>query len=107
MSLFFVGIILLVFAAFFHLYRYALSEEKNAPPPPPVPVQEEQPRLTEHEVSTESSKLPEGDTKLEEKPKELSQEVPTPKTQADLGVGADNNQNLGSGDLNKSWFQKF
>jgi len=101
MSLFFVGLILLVFAAFFHVYRYGLSEQKNAPPPPPVPVVEEKPKLTEPEVSTESSKLPEGDAVPEEKlePKELAQEVPTPKTQADLGVNADNNPNLGSDNL--------
>jgi len=30
---------------------------------------------------------------------ELAQEIPTPKTQADLGVGADNNTNIGSDDL--------
>ncbi len=103
MSLFFVGIILLVFAAFFHLYRYALSEEKNAPPPPPIPVQEEKPKLPAPDASTEPSKLPEGDTTSEGKPepKELVQKVPTPKTQADLGVGVDNNPNLDSADLNK------
>ena len=106
MSLFFVGIILLVFAAFFHLYRYALSEEKNVPPPPPIPVQEEQPKLPAADVSSEPSKLPE-DTVPEGKPKELAQEVPIPKAQADLGIGADNNPNLDSDDLNKSWFQKF
>jgi len=102
MSLFFVGIILLVFAAFFHLYRYALSEEKIAPPPPPVPAQEEKPELTGPDAS-EPSKLPEGDAAPLEKsePKELAQEVPIPKTDADLGDGADNNPNLGSGDLRK------
>jgi len=98
MSLFFIGIILLVFAAFFHLYRYALSQEKNAPPPPPIPVSEEKPKLAEPEIS-ESGKLSEGDAASEEKPKELTQEVPIPKTQADLGVGVDDNPNLGSDDL--------
>ena len=101
MSLFFVGIILLVFAAFFHVYRYALSEEKNAPPPPPVPVQEEKPKLAEPDAS-EPSKLPEGDTTPEEKPKELTQESSyTKDSTADLGVGADNNPNLGSDDLER------
>ncbi len=102
MSLFFVGIILLVFAAFFHLYRYALSAEKSMPPPPPIPVQEEQPKLPAADVSSEPSKLPE-DTAPEGKPepKELAQEVPIPKAQADLGIGADNNPNPDSGDLNK------
>ncbi|MFQ5497376.1 MAG: cytochrome b N-terminal domain-containing protein [Nitrosopumilus sp.] len=102
-SLFFIGIILLVFAAFFHIYRYAMSQEKNAPPPAPVPVQDEKPKLVEPEVSAEPNKLPEGDSTSEEKPelKEMVPEVPTPKTQADLGVNADNNPNIGSGDLTK------
>jgi ubiquinol-cytochrome c reductase cytochrome b subunit len=67
-----------------------------------VPVQEEKPRLAEPEVSPESNKLPEGDAAPKAKPelKELSPEIPS-KTQADLGVGADNNPNVGSGDLNK------
>ena len=45
-SLFLVGIILLVFAAFFHIYRYAMSQEKNTPPPAPVRVQEDIPEDT-------------------------------------------------------------
>ncbi len=36
LSLFFTGLILLVFAGLFHVYRYALSEAKRPPPPPPV-----------------------------------------------------------------------
>ena len=34
-SLFFIGIILFVFAAFFHVYRYATSQQKNIPPSAP------------------------------------------------------------------------
>ena len=52
--------------------------------------------------SDEPAKLPEGETaseKPEEKP--IAPEVSTPKTQADSGVGADNNPNHGAGDLNK------
>ncbi len=40
LSLFFTGLILIVFAGLFHVYRYALSEAKKAPPPPPVPEPE-------------------------------------------------------------------
>jgi ubiquinol-cytochrome c reductase cytochrome b subunit len=47
-SLFFVGIILLVFAAFFHVYRYAMSQDKNAPPPAPV---QEKPKLVDSNTS--------------------------------------------------------
>ena len=39
--------------------------------------------------------------KEKSEPKELAPEIPTPKTQADLGVGTDTNPNIGSGDLNK------
>jgi len=35
MSLFFAGLILIVFAGMFHVYRYAMSQAKTAPPPPP------------------------------------------------------------------------
>ena len=95
-SLFFIGIILLVFAAFFHVYRYAMSQQKNAPPPAPVPVVEEKPKLAEPEASVEPSKLPEGEGTSNSKPetKELAPEVPAPKTQADLGVGADANPDV-------------
>ena len=98
-SLFFIGIILLVFAAFFHVYRYAMSEEKNAPPPPPVQVEEELPKLIESDVSEKQSKLSEDDSTP--KPKELPLEVSTQKTQADLGGNSDNTTNLNSDDLGK------
>jgi ubiquinol-cytochrome c reductase cytochrome b subunit len=105
-SLFLVGIILLVFAAFFHIYRYALSQQKNAPPPAPVRIVEDFPELSESEVipevtgdsTSETSKLPDDGTS-EEKPKELAPTVPTPK--ADLDIGNNNNSNLGSQDLTK------
>jgi ubiquinol-cytochrome c reductase cytochrome b subunit len=38
LSLFFTGLILLVFAGLFHVYRYAMSEAKRPPPPPPAPA---------------------------------------------------------------------
>jgi len=55
-SLFFIGIILLVFAAFFHVYRYALSQEKNTPPPAPIPVVEEKPKLDSNTIEPEEKK---------------------------------------------------
>jgi ubiquinol-cytochrome c reductase cytochrome b subunit len=83
------------------VYRYAMSQQKNAPPPAPIPVVEEKPKLAEPEVPVEQSKLPEGDTTSDSKPdaKQLSPEVPVPKTQADMGVGTNNNSNVGSNDL--------
>jgi len=44
---------LLVFAAFFHIYRYAMSQEKNAPPPAPVRIVEDLPELSESEEIVE------------------------------------------------------
>jgi ubiquinol-cytochrome c reductase cytochrome b subunit len=106
-SLFLIGIILLVFAAFFHIYRYALSQQKNAPPPAPVRIVEDFPELSESETTPEitadstgeTSKLP--DDNAEEKPKELAPTVPTPTTKADSDIGTNNNTNLGSQDLKK------
>ena len=37
-SLFFAGLILIVFAGMFHIYRYGMSESKKIPPPPPEVV---------------------------------------------------------------------
>ena len=106
-SLFLIGIILLVFAAFFHIYRYAMSQQKNAPPPAPVRIVEDLPELSESEVvpeitvdsTSEASKLSD-DSTSEEKPKELAPTVPTSATKAELDVG-NNNSNLGSQDLTK------
>lgn len=105
-SLFFIGIILLVFAAFFHVYRYSMSEQKNAPPPPPIPIPEEKPKLVEPEISSQTSNLSESDNGVSNvtgKPetKQITQEVPAPKTQADLRANPNNNPNLGSSDLNQ------
>ena len=107
-SLFLIGIILLVFAAFFHIYRYALSQQKNAPPPAPVRIVEDFPELSESEVipevtgdSTSETSTLSDDGTSEEKPKELAPTVPTPTTKADLDIGNNNNSNLGSQDLTK------
>ncbi|MFB5624629.1 MAG: cytochrome bc complex cytochrome b subunit, partial [Nitrosopumilus sp.] len=65
----------------------------------PVPVVEEKPKLAEPII--ESSKSPDDKTASNTNPasKELAPEVSVPKTQADLGVGASNNSNVGSNDL--------
>lgn len=64
LSLFFTGIILMVFAGLFHIYRYALSEAKKPPPPPPAP-------------EPAHAKVPEV---TKETPKELPKEVPKAET---------------------------
>jgi len=106
-SLFLIGIILLVFAAFFHIYRYAMSQQKNAPPPAPVRIVEDLPELSESEAvpeitgdSTSSASKLSDDSTSEEKPKELAPTVPTSATNAELDIG-NNDSNLGSQDLTK------
>jgi len=54
LSLFFTGLILIVFAGMFHVYRYALSEAKRPPPPPPV----EEPQLEHTPVAEAPKELP-------------------------------------------------
>jgi ubiquinol-cytochrome c reductase cytochrome b subunit len=65
LSLFFTGVILMVFAGLFHIYRYAMSEAKKPPPPPPAP---EQPAITHVKVP------------VAETPKELPKEAPKAET---------------------------
>jgi ubiquinol-cytochrome c reductase cytochrome b subunit len=98
-SLFFIGIILIVFAGFFHLYRYALNQAKNTPPPPPVPIHEDKPKeLVESPVP--NSKLPDQSSgTVTKEPKEIAPQIPTPKIQADLGIGTNKISDFGSSDL--------
>ena len=106
-SLFLVGIILMVFAAFFHIYRYALSQQKNAPPPAPVRIVEDFPLLSESKIISEiTADLPSGASKLtdgtsKEKPTELAPTISTSTTKSDLDIGTNNNPNLGFQDLTK------
>ena len=53
LSLFFTGLILIVFAGMFHVYRYGMSEAKRPPPPPPV----QEPQLEQAPVP-ETKELP-------------------------------------------------
>ena len=55
MSLFFAGLILIVFAGLFHVYRYAMGQAKTAPPPPSAKL-----RATKSMVGTRKE-LPDGD----------------------------------------------
>ena len=101
-SLFFIGLILIVFAGFFHVYRYGLNQAKNAPPPPPVPTHEDKPKELAESQIPNAGKLPESqssDTKKETK--EIVQQIQAPKVQADLGVDASKISDFGSSDLKK------
>lgn len=66
LSLFFTGLILLVFAGMFHVYRYSMSEAKRPPPPPPV----QEPQVEQQQAAP----IP------EEPAKELPDEAPKPET---------------------------
>ena len=99
-SLFFIGIILLVFAGFFHIYRYGLAKAKIPPPPTTNPQLEEKPKLQEPQPVLENKKLPEGLGQPEDK-KELSPEIKTPKIQADIGFDVNKNTTIGSADITK------
>lgn len=96
-SLFFIGIIMIVFAGFFHVYRYGLSQAKIAPPPPvrkDVELIEFQPIVNSKNVENKP---------LNEKKeiKEIIQQIQTPKVQADLEIGNNIISDLGSSDLKK------
>jgi ubiquinol-cytochrome c reductase cytochrome b subunit len=54
LSLFFTGLILIVFAGMFHVYRYGMSEAKRPPPPPPV----QEPQLEQAPVPETPKELP-------------------------------------------------
>ncbi|MCI4432689.1 MAG: cytochrome bc complex cytochrome b subunit [Nitrosopumilus sp.] len=102
-SLFFIGIILIVFAGFFHIYRYGLSQAKNAPPPPPIHVPEEKPKgLAEPQLVPNTSKISEGHI-LDDGKKESKEtaQIPTPTIKADLGLDTNRKYDFGSSDLKK------
>ena len=83
-SLFFIGLIILVFAGFFHIYRYGMAQANNPPPPPPAPEPEEKPKLGEKAKVSEASALPEGSEKTKVQ-KELAPEIQTTKASSDSG----------------------
>ena len=99
-SLFFIGIILLVFAGFFHIYRHGLAQAQNPPPPPSLKEPEEKPKLQEPQKVAESSKLPKESDKPDEK-KGLTSEIQTPKVQADVGFDVNRDTDIGSADISK------
>jgi len=92
LSLFFVGLILIVFAGFFHLYRYAMNKAKEAPPSPPVQIVEEKPRvIAQTQTPPELPDTTSG---------EITKETPNaPKINADIDTNLETN--IGSSDLPK------
>ena len=68
LSLFWTGLILFVFAAFFHVYRYSMGRAKNAAPPAPPSVQERP--LGDQLESKETPQLDDPNKPDDKKPKE-------------------------------------
>jgi len=96
LSLFWAGFILLVFAGFFHLYRYSLSKSKDIPPPPPVSTIDEKPKAIEEEPKPE---LP--DASVGSVLEKLKENPVLPKIQANAEIKLNSDTNLGTSDLNK------
>ena len=57
MSLFLAGLILIVFAGMFHVYRYAMAKTKEAPPPPGPKI-----KMRKSITSSDSKELPSPDS---------------------------------------------
>ena len=72
LSLFFVGLILIIFAGLFHVYRYGMNEANN-PPPPPTPIPKEKAKALEDQA-TSVKELP--DASAEKKLAEPAKEAP-------------------------------
>ena len=96
LSLFFVGLILIVFAGFFHVYRYALNQSKKVPPPPPKPVRE-RPKMAPQEqpIPELPNAMPGGEAAKLRQP----QAEPAPQIQA--GTMQDRDPVVGGADLPK------
>ena len=61
-NLWLTGVILITFAGFFHLYRYAMAQSKNIPKPPKLPntkkLETSQESLPEKDVPEPSEEKP-------------------------------------------------
>jgi len=98
-SLFLTGLILIVFAGLFHVYRYGMNEAKKPiPPPPSIPKQK--PKEIEEKPTT-SGMLP-SKTSSEDTTAKIQQETVTPQIKADsLNFEIDKERTIGTSDLSK------
>ncbi len=106
LSLFFVGLILIVFAALFHVYRYGMNEANKVPTAPPAAITEEKPKaLAEQPKSlTETKELP-GQTSGKVEKKETPKEIPaqaTSQTKAEpVNLDLNKETTIGTSDIKK------
>ena len=72
-NLFITGVILLVFAGMFHVYRYGMNEAKKLPTPPTI--EKEVPKPIGVAPDTNITKLPENDKSLPAETKQMAPEI--------------------------------
>ena len=96
-NLFITGVILLVFAGMFHVYRYGMNEAKRLPTPPPA-IEKEVPKPIGVAPDTNMTKLPEKDKSSPATPSESKQVTPEIKS---VSVTSPVNEVSASTDLKK------
>jgi ubiquinol-cytochrome c reductase cytochrome b subunit len=96
-NLWITGVILITFAGFFHLYRYAMSQSKNIPKPPKIPNTKLLESAQKPLSKTDQTKLPEEKLPQGQVVENVTPEIKTNTAELDL----DKDPNLGMSDLNK------
>jgi len=98
-SLFLTGLVLIVFAGLFHVYRYGMNEAKKPIPSPPS-ISRQKPKAIEEKPTTSGMLPPK--TSGEDKTAKIQQETVTPQIKADsLNFETDKEQTIGTADLTK------
>ena len=99
-SLFLTGLVLIVFAGLFHVYRYGMNEAKKPIPPPPS-LSRQKPKAIEEKLTTSGMLPPK--TSSEDTTAKIQQETVTPQIKADsLNFEIDKERTIGTSDLTKS-----
>jgi ubiquinol-cytochrome c reductase cytochrome b subunit len=96
-NLWITGVILITFAGFFHLYRYAMSQSKNIPKPPKIPTTKLLESAQKPLSKTDQTKLPEEKLPQGQVVENVTPEIKTNTAELDL----DKDPNLGMSDLKK------
>jgi ubiquinol-cytochrome c reductase cytochrome b subunit len=116
MSLFFAGLVLIVFAGMFHVYRYAMGQTKTTPPPPSAKIKAVKSMVGSHKklssdetTSSDDNANVEAKDELLEKIDEVVKTTPDAKPQENTpeiktnnaDLNSNNDTNLGTSDLKK------
>ena len=106
LSLFFIGLVLIVFASLFHVYRYAMAKSKETPPPPPASLSAAAADRLPLEIEEPAAAAVDGAAALPP-PKDAKEDGGTPKEQpvpvpqvkaAPAGPDAGADPRIGTGD---------